>query len=140
MSSNQITTSIVCRYNPHGRHSKVSDATTRPLIFSVGGELVIIKKSIFVLGDVIEWNSSTFGNSKSQSNNKNQSQPRRTRDEALQKIAEKFDSPVITKQNQRSNGAKKRKASSEALDDVQDSGSSRVIKLKHALNNVKGKS
>src|SRR5947209_9804798 len=56
MTSNQISTSIMCKYTPGGCYKHVPEATKNNNIFSVGGELVIVKKSIFILAEAIEWN------------------------------------------------------------------------------------
>ncbi|CAG8852384.1 372_t:CDS:1, partial [Gigaspora margarita] len=43
-------------YPLHNRHANVKDATTRRPIFSVGGELITLAKSAFILYEMIEWN------------------------------------------------------------------------------------
>ncbi|RIB26483.1 hypothetical protein C2G38_2267160 [Gigaspora rosea] len=54
VTSSQVTMSILCRYDPKGRHKNVSDATKRKPIFSVAEELITLKKSMCINCDVIE--------------------------------------------------------------------------------------
>jgi len=143
MTSNHLETSVVCKYNPQGRFSNVAEATTHQTIFSVGRELVTIKNVIFILGDVIEWNYPTSGNSKLQSTNKNKQlkSSKRSRDQELEKIAEKFNLPLNSnnlKQDQKGNEIKKRKADVRIVDDNTNASTSKVAKLKSIVNEIKG--
>ncbi len=84
--------SVICKYKPTGRLSNVSDAATRCPIFSVGGEIIPLKKSICILRDIIEWNYPLFDNQRTQKTNERGSQhsspnKRQKRDE-LERIAE----------------------------------------------------
>ncbi|CAG8704229.1 3109_t:CDS:2, partial [Racocetra fulgida] len=56
----------IYKYNPKGRHSNIAKATHRQTIISVAGELIFVKKSVFVLCETIEWNYPMQENSKSQ--------------------------------------------------------------------------
>lgn len=89
MASRQIPKSVTCRYDPDVRHLYVRDATTQNVIFSVAGEIVTLETSIFILGEAIEWNYPP--NSKSQATSKGSQRNKRSKDEELEKIAEKFD-------------------------------------------------
>ncbi|CAG8566385.1 10491_t:CDS:2 [Gigaspora rosea] len=52
VTSSQVTMSILCRYDPKGRHKNVSDATKHKPIFSVAGELITLKKSMCIDCDI----------------------------------------------------------------------------------------
>ena len=72
--------------------SNVYDAAARRPIFSVGGEIIPLKKSICILRDIIEWNYPLFDNQRTQKTNERGSQhsspnKRQKRDE-LERIAE----------------------------------------------------
>nr|CAG8569668.1 8605_t:CDS:2 [Entrophospora candida]CAG8631583.1 12883_t:CDS:2 [Entrophospora candida] len=115
ITSNHIPTSVICKYNPAGRFSSVKDAATRRPIFSVGGELIPLKKSICILPDVIEWNYPLPDNQQAQQMNERGNQlsspSKRQRREELERTAQKFEtrqtsyrSPITTSgQSQRTN-------------------------------------
>ncbi|CAG8698865.1 1507_t:CDS:2, partial [Gigaspora rosea] len=56
VTTNQSSLSILCKYPLHNRYANIKDATTRRPIFSVGGELITLAKSAFILCKTIEWN------------------------------------------------------------------------------------
>ena len=56
----------MCKYNPVGRFSNVSDAAARRPIFSVGGEIIPLKKSLCILPEFIEWNYPFLDNQRTQ--------------------------------------------------------------------------
>ncbi|CAG8766097.1 46_t:CDS:2, partial [Gigaspora rosea] len=56
VTTNQSLLSILCKYPLHNRHANIKDATTCHPIFSVGGELITLAKSAFILCEMIEWN------------------------------------------------------------------------------------
>ncbi|CAG8835819.1 34718_t:CDS:1, partial [Racocetra persica] len=56
MNGKTTDLSVICKYNPKGRHSNVAEATHHQTIFSVAGELIFVEKSAFVLYEAIEWN------------------------------------------------------------------------------------
>ena len=142
MTSNQISTSIMCKYTPEGCNSHVPDATKNNNIFSVGGELVMLGKSIFILAEAIEWNYSPSTNSTGVSNKTQRS--KRARVEELEKIAENFDqrsttSPSYKKQNRKDGEKKKKGANSQAQNDDTNPSATKATKLKILVKNVAGK-
>ncbi|RIB02258.1 hypothetical protein C2G38_2291960 [Gigaspora rosea] len=56
VTTNQSSLSILCKYPLHNRQANIKEATTRHPIFSVGGELITLVKSAFILCEMIEWN------------------------------------------------------------------------------------
>jgi len=66
ITSNNLPTSVICKYNPAGRFSNVPDAAARRPIFSVGGEIIPLKKSLCILPEVIEWNYPFLDNQRTQ--------------------------------------------------------------------------
>ncbi|CAG8449862.1 22519_t:CDS:2 [Gigaspora rosea] len=105
VTSLKVTMSILCKYEPAGRHQNVSDATQRQPIFSVAGELVMLKKSVCILCDVIKWSNpnQNTGNPKT-SDNKQILKDKKRRNEDLEKLAKKFDkSPSNNSTQQESN-------------------------------------
>ncbi|RIB02563.1 hypothetical protein C2G38_865878 [Gigaspora rosea] len=82
--------SILCRYDPKGRHKNVSDTTKRKPIFSIAGELITLKKSMCIDCDVIEWSYPNQVTSKLDDKNKTTNDKKRRYD-ALEKLAEKFN-------------------------------------------------
>ncbi|RIB19518.1 hypothetical protein C2G38_2181640 [Gigaspora rosea] len=46
--------SEVCKYPLHNRHANIKDATIHHPIFSVGGELITLAKSAFILCEIIK--------------------------------------------------------------------------------------
>ncbi len=61
-----LPTSVMCKYNPAGRFSNVSDAAARRPIFSVGEEIIPLKKSLCILPEVIERNYPFLNNQRTQ--------------------------------------------------------------------------
>ncbi|CAG8788917.1 15587_t:CDS:1, partial [Gigaspora rosea] len=84
----QITMSVLYKYNPKGRHANVPDATKRQPIISVAGELVSLKRSVYVLYNVIEWTYLNQGNSKTRDNKS--IKDKKLRNEQLEKLEKKF--------------------------------------------------
>ncbi|KAF0374961.1 hypothetical protein F8M41_012824 [Gigaspora margarita] len=103
VTASQVSMPILCRYDPKGRHASVAEATKKNPIFSVAGELSSDKMLI-----------------------KN----RKTRNEELEKLAEKFD-PVISRKLSRENRV-------ETNHNPQEESSSRANKLRSAINDIKG--
>lgn len=91
VSGKTTNMSVICKYDPRGRHSSVAEATNRRPIFSVAGELVFVKESVFVMCDSIEWNYKTKENSESPNNKTKYSKNKRARDEKLTNIVEKYN-------------------------------------------------
>ncbi|CAG8801734.1 10900_t:CDS:2, partial [Racocetra fulgida] len=60
VTGKQSQMSILCKYPLHNRHANVAEATTRRPIFSVGGELIPLTNSAFILCETIEWNYPLF--------------------------------------------------------------------------------
>ncbi|CAG8453972.1 16780_t:CDS:2 [Cetraspora pellucida] len=94
VTSSKITMSVLCKYDPRGRHSNVADNIKRSPVISVAGELVTLKRSVCILGDVIEWTYPGQGNS-STSEDKAPAKNRKRRNEELEKLVEKFEAPVL---------------------------------------------
>ncbi|CAG8672855.1 23616_t:CDS:2 [Gigaspora rosea] len=84
VTSSQVTMSVLCKYDPKGRHANVADATKCQPIISVASELVTLKKSVCVLSEVIEWTYPNQGNSKT-SDDKS-IKDRKSRNEELEKL------------------------------------------------------
>ncbi|CAG8528395.1 6851_t:CDS:2 [Racocetra fulgida] len=100
VTGNQSTLSILCKYPLHSRHTNVADATTRRPIFSVGGELVPLAKSAFILCETIEWNYPIASpNAHSTYENNNHLNYNNKRKRQVERIAEKFHSHSSTSNN-----------------------------------------
>ncbi|CAG8709565.1 11138_t:CDS:2, partial [Racocetra fulgida] len=65
VTASQVTMSILCKYDPKGRHVNVADAMKHQSIISVAGELVLLKRSVY----------------------------RKLRNKELEKLVEKFSPP-----------------------------------------------
>ena len=95
ITSNNLPTSVMCKYNPAGRFSNVSDAAARRPIFSVGGEIIPLKKSLCILPEVIEWNYPFLDNQRTQQINErgDQNSPpsKRQRRDELERTAQRFE-------------------------------------------------
>ena len=65
ITSNNLPTSVMCKYNPAGRFSNVSDAAARRPIFSVGEKLSPEKVTLHI-PEVIEWNYPFLDNQRTQ--------------------------------------------------------------------------
>ncbi len=95
ITSNNLPTSVMCKYNPAGWFSNVSDAAARRPIFSVGGEIIPLKKSLCILPEVIEWNYPFLDNQRTQQINEmgDQNSPpsKRQRRDELERTAQKFE-------------------------------------------------
>ncbi|RIB19581.1 hypothetical protein C2G38_2035951 [Gigaspora rosea] len=121
--------SILCRYDPKGRHKNASDATKRKPIFSVAEELITLKKSMCIDCDVIEWSYPNQVTSKLDDKNKT-TNDKKCRYDALEKLAEKFNkSPNKTSTQKDSTETEK-----ETLQE-QD----RTKRLRTTMNEVKDK-
>ncbi|CAG8757133.1 24906_t:CDS:2, partial [Cetraspora pellucida] len=127
VTSSKITMSVLCKYNPRGCHSNVADNLRRFPIVSVAGELVTLKRSVCILSDVIEW---TYSNQVGSNTNDDTAslKNRKRRNEELKKLAEKFEAPNVRYYK----GKEKMDAN------AQKESSSRVKRLKNAIENVKG--
>ncbi|CAG8703388.1 7767_t:CDS:2, partial [Cetraspora pellucida] len=51
----KITMSVLYKYNPRGHHSNVADNLRRFPIVLVTGELVMLKRLVCILSNIIEW-------------------------------------------------------------------------------------
>src|SRR5437764_9417912 len=86
----------MCKYNPAGRFSNVFDAAARRPIFSVGGEIIPLKKSLCILPEVIEWNYPFLDNQRTQQINErgggqNSPPSKRQRRDEWERKAQRFE-------------------------------------------------
>ncbi|CAG8535268.1 5025_t:CDS:2 [Racocetra fulgida] len=102
VTASQVTMSVLCKYNPKGRHANVADATKCQSIISVAG------------------NSKT-ADSKS-------IKDRKSRNEQLEQLAEKFSPPPNKKQP--------RNVPDKITEDLQEESSSRAKRLKLAVGQI----
>ncbi|CAG8482428.1 44930_t:CDS:2 [Gigaspora margarita] len=109
VTGKQSPLSVLCKYPLQTRHNNVAEATTRRPIFSVGGELVTLQKSAFILCETIEWNYIPITNHQSNSDPNAQSNyaNKRKRQEELERIAEKFNSHPTSTNNLQRNSSQK---------------------------------
>ncbi|CAG8486697.1 16118_t:CDS:2 [Racocetra fulgida] len=108
--------SILCKYDPKGHYANVADATKRQPIISVTSELVMMKRSTYP----------NQGNSKT-SDDKS-IKDRKSRNEELEKLVEKFSPPPNKKQP--------RNVTKNINEDPQEESFSRAKRLKSAINQV----
>ncbi|CAG8589040.1 17994_t:CDS:2 [Gigaspora rosea] len=112
-----------------GRHASVAEATEKHPIFSVVGELVTLKNNACILCDVVEWTYTNQGNSKTMGD-KNPTKSRKTRNQELEKLADKFDT-LLNKKRSRSE-------KNETVKDPLEESSSRANRLRSVVNEIRG--